>query len=348
MDEAQARTMLAEMQARLSRDPYEALGLPPGATPSDVRHAFLALTKRFHPARFGRMPPATQKLANEVFLALRAAHDTLARPTVKAPAQRPTGPLPVMARTSTRPQGSRTATPAAGVPAAPAPGARSATSAAGVQAAPAAGGDAVMRFGQRQTSPMPAVARPPTVTQPVPSAGPERRTSPPPIGASASRPTPGVPPGLARPSATGSQSMRPQATPAPATSAPLPGGASTPTFAAGTARPQPVAPAMPGRVVHPGPAASASGVGGDAALAPILMLLEQGQFEASRVALETLAARAPAVARYRALIAYARGREAQLARRFDEARVELQEALQLDPGLALAKTALGELFTRRK
>lgn len=345
MDEAQARTMLAEMQVRLSRDPYEALGLPPGASPSDVRHAFLALTKRFHPARFGRMPPATQKLANEVFLALRAAHDTLARPTVKAPAQRPSGPLPVMARTATRPQGSRTATPATGVHAAPAPGGRTATPTAGVHAGPAAGGDAVMRFGQRQTSPMPAVARPPTVTQPVPSAGPahlaERRTGPTPLGARTSQPTPGATPGVARPSATGSQSMRPQATPAP-----VPGRASTPTFAAGTERPQPVAPAMPGRVVHPGPAASANG--GDAALAPILMLLEQGQFEASRVALETLAARAPAVARYRALIAYARGREAQLARRFDEARVELQEALQLDPGLALAKTALGELFTRRK
>ena len=37
-----------------------------------------------------------------------------------------------------------------------------------------------------------------------------------------------------------------------------------------------------------------------------------------------------------------------LARRMDEARVELQEALQIDPSLELARIALGELFTRRK
>ena len=45
---------------------------------------------------------------------------------------------------------------------------------------------------------------------------------------------------------------------------------------------------------------------------------------------------------------YARGREAQLDRRLDDARVELQDALDLDPELQLAKTALTELFTRRK
>jgi hypothetical protein len=86
----------------------------------------------------------------------------------------------------------------------------------------------------------------------------------------------------------------------------------------------------------------------DRELAPILELMTQGHFAASRLALETLAARSPEVPRYRALIAYSKGREAQLARRIDEARVELQEALQIDPELQLAKTALAELFTRRK
>ena len=47
-------------------------------------------------------------------------------------------------------------------------------------------------------------------------------------------------------------------------------------------------------------------------------------------------------------MAYARGREAQFDRRVDDARVELQDALELDPDLQPAKTALTELFTRRK
>lgn len=76
--------------------------------------------------------------------------------------------------------------------------------------------------------------------------------------------------------------------------------------------------------------------------------LAQDRLTDARMKLETLVARQPTVPRYQALIHYAKGREAQLARRIDEARVELMDALQLDPDLQLAKTALGELFTRRK
>jgi hypothetical protein len=83
-------------------------------------------------------------------------------------------------------------------------------------------------------------------------------------------------------------------------------------------------------------------------LAPILELIAQQQLPAARVALETLCTRQPQNLKYRALLCYARGREAQLAQRIDEARVELQDALQLDPDLQLAKTALAELFTRRR
>ena len=86
----------------------------------------------------------------------------------------------------------------------------------------------------------------------------------------------------------------------------------------------------------------------DQDLATALDLLSRGQWDPARTALNTLAMRHPGVARYRALLAYARGREAQLARRSDEARVELEQALQIDPDLQLAKSALGELFTRRK
>ena len=83
-------------------------------------------------------------------------------------------------------------------------------------------------------------------------------------------------------------------------------------------------------------------------LAAILDQVQKGHWEAARSALHILTAKNPTVPRYHAMLAYVRGREAQLARRLDEARVEFMHALQLDPDLDLAKTALGELFTRRK
>ena len=76
-DDARARATLTEMQERISRGPYGTLAVSEHATVEDVRAAFLALTKRFHPARFGRLSNEVQKLSNEVFLGIKAAHDML-------------------------------------------------------------------------------------------------------------------------------------------------------------------------------------------------------------------------------------------------------------------------------
>ena len=82
--------------------------------------------------------------------------------------------------------------------------------------------------------------------------------------------------------------------------------------------------------------------------AAVVDLLQRQQWDLARTALHQLSARDPSSKRIRALEAYARGREAQLDRRLDDARVELQDALELDPDLQAAKTALTELFTRRR
>jgi len=82
--------------------------------------------------------------------------------------------------------------------------------------------------------------------------------------------------------------------------------------------------------------------------AVVLDLLQRQQWDQARTVLHQLSARDPSSKRIRALEAYARGREAQLDRRLDDARVELQDALELDPDLQVAKTALTELFTRRR
>lgn len=310
------------MQARLNHDPYEALGLIGSPTPADIRQAFLTLTKKFHPARFGRMAPDIQRLANEVFLALRAAHDTLARPV--APKPRPASTSMAMPRTITASSGpvyrptsppqnksdaTQTLRPQGGqAPPPPMPRTVTATGSAHRVGAPQNQG----------TQPVRTTTTPPATGQ----------TSPP--RAKFPVTTPATVPGV-------SPTLRPPM------SAP---GSLPPTGGPARTHPAPAAATVQARQSigsQPPPAQQA-----DPELAPILALLEHGQFAACRVALETLVARSPNVARYRALIAYTKGREAQHARRIDDARVELQEALQIDPGLELAKTALGELFSRRK
>jgi hypothetical protein len=65
------------MQLRISDGPYAALGIEETSGSDVVRQAFLALTKQYHPARFGRMSPEVQRLSNEVFLGIKGAHDQL-------------------------------------------------------------------------------------------------------------------------------------------------------------------------------------------------------------------------------------------------------------------------------
>ena len=76
-------------------------------------------------------------------------------------------------------------------------------------------------------------------------------------------------------------------------------------------------------------------------------LMEQKNWQAARLALHALAARVPQSKHYRAWLCYARGREAYLAGRPEDAILEMQRALQLEPDLAHAKHALAELQRRR-
>lgn len=83
------------------------------------------------------------------------------------------------------------------------------------------------------------------------------------------------------------------------------------------------------------------------ALEQAIELVNAKNWVAARQALHTLAARVPQSKHYRALLCYTRGREAQAANRSDEALLEFQRALQLDPELAQAKLALSEIQRRR-
>jgi hypothetical protein len=286
IDEARARSALGAMQDRLVRGPIAALGISASATAEDARSAFLQLTKQYHPVRFGRMAVDIQKQAHEVFLALRAAHDSVLRTL-----RRGTGPIAI--------------------------------------------------------SPTPvAISGPATAPVSAPHGAPSPSPSP--------SPSPhGAPPAVSANGRGGAQAL-PMRGPRPpgqdAAGAPTAGlrsGASRPV-AAPAVPVAPVGPAASGRT--PGVARPAGSTGPITAQdeAAVVDLLQRQQWNQARSALHQLSARDPGSKRIRALECYARGREAQLDRRLDDARVELQDALDLDPDLQLAKTALTELFTRRK
>jgi hypothetical protein len=278
--------VLAAIQDRLAQDPASALGLGANASAADVRAAFLQLTKQYHPVRFGRMAVDIQKLSNEVFLALRAAHDVLAK------GLRGTGPIPTG------------------------------------RSAPSALGSQVMAPAPSSAPSHPATSPPSgRAVQPL-SVNPSRTPSPndsgerPPVPSRTPTPSTGVKSPTTRPPTSQPPSARPPGPPGP------------PSLARQTASP----------ASHAGPPQPATPKNEAAALE----LLQRHQWDQARSVLHQLSASDPSSKRIRALMCYARGREAQFDRRVDDARVELQDALELDPDLQLAKTALTELFTRRK
>jgi hypothetical protein len=81
----------------------------------------------------------------------------------------------------------------------------------------------------------------------------------------------------------------------------------------------------------------------EADLESAMHLLRRKQWSEARRTRHALAARNGKEKRYRALLSYARGREAQDANRRDEARTEFARALQLDPDLGPAKAALAQV-----
>lgn len=250
-DEARARAVLLEMQQRITQGPRTTLGLGEAAAPEDVRAAFLALTKRFHPARFGRMSNDVQRLSNEVFLGIKSAHDVLMG-----------SPRPKTASSS-----------------------------------------GVMPVIRAEATDRSAVVRQPSPPLRQPAQGTGSRSTPQ-QGHPKMTPARGIP-------------VRPTSPPA----APLPP----------TPRPSPPrAPVFDER----------------AALQAALDLLATKDWIAARQALHALAARVPQSKQYRALLCYTRGREAQAGGRIEDAALELQRALQLDPELAIAKQALAELRRR--
>lgn len=332
-DEVRARANLLEMQGRISQGPHVALGVAELATPNQVHTAFLELTKQFHPARFVRMSAELQRMSNEVFLGIKSAHDSMLRnlgASLKpkkggSGPMRPISPESSSAMPASRERPSGLFQPARGTaapPARPSPGPQSTS---------------------RPPTP-PGGTKPISPSQGVPVSAPT--PSPPPVQPMSSpvpprRPTPAMGMPIQRPSAA-----RP---PVPTTTR-LP-----PLQRAGTPpqtppqRPSSPADINPETVRYAGAPATGPKTMADeaSALEEALRRLAAKDWAGARQALHSLAARVPQSKPYRALLCYARGREAQVAGKPDDAALEFQRALQLDPDLAYAKIALAEVQRRR-
>jgi len=305
------------MQLRISQGPHAALAIAESASAEQVRQAFLQLTKQFHPARFGRMTTDVQRLANEVFLGIKAAHDQLTKLLGSSGrvAFRRDAPAPAVTADGTN----KTRVVSAGTMP---PVSRTRTASTPPMVVTPTGIRPTGQIPVRRTEKLPAVG-PKTPTGGIPL---QRKT-----------PSGGIP--------VQSRTMTPTQPVQPRTTTPIrrPSGPIDPA----TIRYSGVQPTQPLPRAATPTGTSRDSFDETAELAGALEMLTARNWAAARQALHALAARVPQSKQYRALLCYTRGREAQAGGRNDEAVQELQRALQLDPDLQLAKQALAELQRRR-
>ncbi len=310
---------------RFRGEPRQALGVAADASAVAVRAAFMDLCKRYHPAKFARHTPPTVRLANEVFLAIKRAYESV----MQALAAPPAIALPAGARANTAP-------PAG-------PFARAAT-------APPADRDRPPLAPAMGRRPPPLGARPsgalPRVTPPtgVPRVGGAPAAAGPPAAAATVTPParvrqPTVPGAAGPPASAAPLPARPRrvSSKPPAGKPPL-AARSGLTPATGSTPPTPSSPVKPtGRAAVP----DTAGAGRSRErFEQALVLLRDQRYTEARVLFAELAAESGHDPRYRAYLHYARGWEAFQLGKAGEARAEWQRALACDPALGLAKRAL--------
>ncbi|HUQ02469.1 MAG TPA: tetratricopeptide repeat protein [Kofleriaceae bacterium] len=118
-DDAAAQRDLNATLERFRGDARVALGLRATDDAGAARKAFMALAKVYHPAKFARFAPQTVKLANEVFLSIRRAYESISSAPAPvraaagstAPPERSSGGIPRIVKF----------TPPTGVPITPPP-----------------------------------------------------------------------------------------------------------------------------------------------------------------------------------------------------------------------------------
>jgi tetratricopeptide (TPR) repeat protein len=294
----------AEAARLAAAHPFAALSVDPGAGRAEIRARFLELTKRYHPNRYARQEAETRRVANEVFLAIKRAYETLVDDRRREKLMTELGLA-----------SDRQAAVPVELQAIPAPmevGPTGATRPAASPAFPRAGTIPMGAPPAAQSPPRPPVAR---ALRPG-SAG--RRSA-----RSGSR----AQPADDRSSAgqqLGTKRGHPIASPAN-----LPARGSTRRELADTSAIQQAAQNTKQRA--------------NEAYEHALKLLSVGRLGEARKALHQLAAEQPQTKKYRVQMHYAWGLEHEEAGRLDDARAELERALALDGEFKRAHEALDRL-----
>ena len=311
------------MQALLAKSPHDALGLLPDASPAEIRSAFLELTKVYHPAKFSRMSPEVQFLSNEVFLALRSAHDSCVKAIGPAPRQQRTTGMPPMQASGTgahrAPEGSQTMRPQQPPPEGQAPAVRIPQP---VRATPGA---------SQTTAKLPVLTRPPEGTGARPTTTANRSE-----------------PGLNRAPTSQPAGQNRPTTPTNARAGTQSSRTVTPATGVKSTQQLPV-------VARPGsPPAATPTAGRDddfneqGELRVMKEMVSRQEWGEAVASLTRLLAHNAASKQYRVLLSYCRGREAETAGRLNDAAAEYQRALEIDPEFPKAKSALAELRAKRR
>ncbi len=270
----------AHLQAEFDRlataNWFAALGLEATATPADIRAAFLALTKRYHPSRYARQERDVVRLANEVFLRVKDAYTALGDVRKREKLAAELAPAAPVAAASARAATVEPKRPSGRIP-------RPATARS-------------MRSGAVRARTQGTRAQ----TQ-----GTRAQT----------------------------QSTRAQTQ---STRAQTQGGRAK--TQGGRARPQGRAPSVPADLV-PQDSVRARNEEYETAL----RMLTRGQYKQARELLQKVAVQDPKTKKYRVQLHYAWGLEHEEAGAYDEARAELQRAINADPTFKRAHEALDKL-----
>jgi hypothetical protein len=351
----------AELARLTGLGPFDVLGVGLEADGPQVRAAFLAATKVFHPNRFALSDAETRELANEVFLLIRNAYELIAdderrkvwknRTVTGQPATVP----PVTAvPPPTRPPAQRRAVertlppmPRGGRRASQVMTARPEITARHVTSQPAA-----QPSSSSSRAMAPVLLRPTTV---VPASGPMVKPAPspaptPPVAtvasvATASPPASAPAPGpalAAGPAAVPAPAGGPRsATVRPRTNPTMPRMAPLAAAGQGPAAGRPLAPAELQSLVDQAQTRSVR-------IEMALNLLERREYRLAREALFQIAAEDPQNRKLRAQLHLAWGLEHRDDRQLEAALRELERAVVLDPECDAAAKALRQIAEQRK
>ena len=78
----------------MGKSPYEVLGLAPSATDDQIRAAYVALARQFHPDQHPDASPAERAIWDQAMTRVNEAYNTLKDPAAKADARRETASPP--------------------------------------------------------------------------------------------------------------------------------------------------------------------------------------------------------------------------------------------------------------